>query len=185
MLCKLYNEGGTADPEDNGDDVITALRETEEELGISKEDIEIWTIMNPMPTASSLMGVTPVLGLIKKPVDPSTLKINPDEVELAFTITFNHLCDKTNWGHTQIRRGFGMPVYKNMKVFHPPHLYTRPAGLSSSEDEAGDEDKPRDVKLWGLTAILTHVVLEAIAPHAYKRHVPMLKSASTADSSKL
>jgi nudix motif 8 len=175
--------GGAADPEDNGDDVATALRETEEELGIPKTDIEIWSILNPMPTASSLMGVTPVLGLINGgPLDPTKLKVNPDEVEVAFTISFQHLCDPENWGHTQFKRGFGMPVYKNMKVFHPPHLYSRPAGLSSSEEEEEEEvNKPRDVRLWGLTAILTHVVLEAIIPHAYKRHVPMLKTASTSD----
>jgi len=168
--------GGAADPEDS-DPIATALRETEEELNISRDGIDIWTAIHAMPTASSLMSVTPVVGLIKEPLDVDTLKVNPHEVEKAFAIPFQHLCDTKNWGHTQILGGvFSAPTYKNMKVYHPPGEYTRPDGLSSSEEDEGsaNANAEKDVRLWGLTAILTHIMLEALLPNVYKRHIPQV-----------
>jgi len=163
--------GGVSDPED-ADSIATALRETEEELNIPKDRIEIWSTLMTMPTASSLMGVVPVLGLIKEPLDPDALVVNRDEVEKAFTISLEHLCDKANWGHTQFHKGLGMPIYKNMKVYHPPGEYTKPDALSSSEDEeSGNQPIIQDVRLWGLTAILTHIVLEALLPGVYNRKI--------------
>lgn len=163
--------GGLADPEES-DPVVTALRETREELEIPETDIEIWTVMRSMRTLSSATGVTPVVGLIKEPLDPDTLQVNPKEVETAFTISFSHLCDEANWGRNQCLGGFSSPIYKNMKVYHPHGEYSEPDLLRSTEKcESTNNSLRKDVRLWGLTAILTHIMLKALLPNVYNRHV--------------
>lgn len=100
-----------------------------------------------------------------------------------------------------------MPIYKNMNVFHsvkdPNHKLMRQisdseesAGTSDDEKEktkkqklsaakvekAAEEIEHREIKLWGLTAILSHLVLEALLPTLYTRQVPFLKSSPSSSS---
>jgi nudix motif 8 len=168
--------GGAMDPEDEGNDITTALRETEEELGISRKDIDIWTTLSPMPTLISLMGVTPVLGFVKLGnLDPEKLKISPNEVEKAFTVTLEHLCNPVNW-REKVRMGFPFPVFKHLNIRHR---------------KTAESDEPPDVPLWGLTAIITHIILEALVPDAYTRRIaafegkPLTSKPSSTGPSKL
>ena len=67
------------------DDVVgEALRETEEEVGIQSEQIEILGQMNPMTTGYG-RNVIPVVGYIDA-LDTDKLKLNLNEVEEVFFV---------------------------------------------------------------------------------------------------
>lgn len=153
--------GGTLEPQDNEDPIAGALRETHEELGISKDQVDVWTTCRAFPTVSSNMGVVPVVGFIKSgAVDPTLLQINPDEVDHAFIITLDHLCNTSNWADMQPPGGRGrmgsleLPVFTNMQEVS--------VGLPG-------------IHLWGLTSFITHLVLSAFIPERYKRKVPYIQ----------
>lgn len=161
MIC-ILKSGGTFEPEDKNDPITAALRETHEELGITKEQVDIWTVCRIFPTVSSKMGVAPVVGFIKDgPVDPDKLEINPDEVDHAFVISLDHLCNSDNWAEMEPPRRLGrsspsftLPTYKNLHEI---------------------SERLQDVHLWGLTAFITHLVLSAFIPQKYKRKVPYIE----------
>lgn len=147
--------GGTFEPQDNNDPVITALRETEEELGITRDEVEVWTTCRAFPTVSTRMGVVPVVGFVKSgPVNAEILKVNPSEVDHAFVIPLEHLCDPRNWAEMEPPRRLGssitLPTFQNMNEI--------------SERLVG-------VQLWGLTAFIAHLVLTAFIPQQYTRKV--------------
>jgi 8-oxo-dGTP pyrophosphatase MutT (NUDIX family) len=75
--------GGRIDPEDASPEAA-ALRETEEEIGLSAAAVEV---IGRLPTHVTGTGyrVTPVLGLLKPPVAP---KPNPREVAEVFELPF-------------------------------------------------------------------------------------------------
>jgi 8-oxo-dGTP pyrophosphatase MutT (NUDIX family) len=78
--------GGKQDPEDEGDDVTTALRETHEEVGIPPSKVQP---LCRLPTCESIhhLCVTPIVGYLKEPIlDPSTLDVSEREVEAAFCV---------------------------------------------------------------------------------------------------
>jgi len=78
--------GGRQDP---GDDTLltTALRETEEELGIPPQQIEIVGELRPFISKFGLL-VTPYVGLLDDPVD---LIPNPAEIEAVFAVPMSYL----------------------------------------------------------------------------------------------
>jgi 8-oxo-dGTP pyrophosphatase MutT (NUDIX family) len=57
--------GGAEDPGD-ADLLMTALRETEEEIGLAGEDVEVWGRLDDIVTISNFV-VTPYVGLITRP----------------------------------------------------------------------------------------------------------------------
>ncbi|PJG57650.1 CoA pyrophosphatase [Aeromonas cavernicola] len=83
--------GGRQDPHDR-DLIETALRETDEELGIPARQIQVLGTLNPLNTVSHF-EVLPVLGLLN-PDYPLTL--SPDEVEQAFEVPLQHLLNPTH-----------------------------------------------------------------------------------------
>jgi len=78
--------GGRADPGDPHP-VATALRETEEELGLDPRQIEVLGQMRPFRTVSGYL-VTPVVGLIPWPV---ALRPEPTEVAEVFSLPLDWL----------------------------------------------------------------------------------------------
>ncbi|MGH1408190.1 MAG: CoA pyrophosphatase [Aeromonas sp.] len=92
--------GGRQDPGDENL-IATALRETEEELGIPPRLIEVIGTLNPLNTVSRF-EVLPVLGLLdgNYPLIP-----NADEVEYAFEVPLTHLLDRRNHLPLTIVRG--------------------------------------------------------------------------------
>ncbi|XP_054269505.1 mitochondrial coenzyme A diphosphatase NUDT8 [Macrosteles quadrilineatus] len=129
--------GGKHDSDDT-DLEHTALRETEEELGIPQSSIEVWGHGNTFSARE--FNILPVLGYVGN-INVSNLKPNPSEVELAFTVPISHFCNNQNCKYTQYRNGSGyiLPVYIK-----------------------------GDLKVWGITALITHIVLRSLVPKQYK-----------------
>ena len=76
------------------DMTTTAKRETQEELGISPEFINILGSIEPLSTISNYF-VTPVVGVLSW---PTKIEQNPREVSRVFSIPLQWLSDTKNWG---------------------------------------------------------------------------------------
>lgn len=85
--------GGKQDPEDNGDDIKTALRETKEEIG--RTDIEPLCRLPPVESYHGLC-VTPIVGYVQNEIDVDQLKLSENEVETAFLVPLWFFADDAN-----------------------------------------------------------------------------------------
>ena len=83
--------GGGMEPGD-ADIVVTALRETHEEVGIRPQDVSVVGYLDPMPTVTGY-AVTPVIGLVH---GEAVVDIDRREVELAFEVPLAFLLDESN-----------------------------------------------------------------------------------------
>lgn len=83
--------GGRVEPGD-ADITATALRETEEEVGIVREGISVIGYLHPMPTITGY-AVTPVVGLIAAGYE---LDIDTSEVEFVFEVPLDFLLEPAN-----------------------------------------------------------------------------------------
>lgn len=92
--------GGRSEEVDSSP-IETALRETEEEIGLSRHRIEIIGVL-PDYTTVSAYRVTPVVALV---APPFTLQVDPGEVAEAFEVPLAWLMDG---GHHQ-RREISLP----------------------------------------------------------------------------
>lgn len=121
----------------------TALRESCEELGISKSSIDIWG--SGRFIVSKDIAIMPFLGNIGV-IDPDMLKVNHAEVQYAFAIPFRHFCEPANCKYTYFRqksnRLMVLPVYTN-------------------------EYK----KIWGMTAYMTWLALKSIIPDKFTHSI--------------
>ncbi|MCP4294952.1 MAG: CoA pyrophosphatase [Proteobacteria bacterium] len=79
--------GGKKDPVDT-DIFCTAVRETEEEIGIKRGDIEVWGALNSLETGTSRFWVSPVVGFVPHPYQFAP---NPEEVERLLIVPLKHL----------------------------------------------------------------------------------------------
>lgn len=84
--------GGATEQSDHSP-VDTALRETEEEIGISADRINVIAKLNDYYTISHYC-VTPIVGIVQW---PSNLKLEETEVARAFLIPLNWLRDENNY----------------------------------------------------------------------------------------
>jgi len=92
--------GGRVEPEDDGP-IATALRETEEEIGLSRQHIEI---IGQLPVYSTVTAfqVTPVVGL----VEPGfTLQLDDFEVAEAFEVPLAFLMNPAHHRHHRFEFG--------------------------------------------------------------------------------
>ena len=83
--------GGRAEPGDTHP-VATALRETEEEIGLGPRHVEILGCLRARDTATGF-AVTPVIGLVSPPF---TLTLDDFEVAAAFEVPLDFLFDPAN-----------------------------------------------------------------------------------------
>uniref|UniRef100_A0A452UAQ8 Nudix hydrolase 8 n=1 Tax=Ursus maritimus TaxID=29073 RepID=A0A452UAQ8_URSMA len=132
--------GGKCDPTDQ-DVVHTALRETHEELGLTVPEEHVWGVLRPVHDRQKAT-VVPVLASVG-PLDPQSLRPNPEEVDEVFALPLAHLLQAQNQGYTHFCRqghfSYTLPVF-----LHGPH------------------------RVWGLTAIITEFTLQLLAPGAYQ-----------------
>lgn len=89
--------GGRMEASD-ADIVVTALRETREEVGIVEGQVAIIGYLETMPTVTGY-AVTPVVGLVDGRVD---LRIDRSEVEYTFEVPLPFLLDPAN--HRSVQR---------------------------------------------------------------------------------
>lgn len=92
--------GGRVDPVDGGP-IDTALRETEEEIGINAGKIEILGRLDTYLTATGF-SVTPIVGQIEVPFETT---VDPSEVAEVFEVPLRFLLDPAN--HHREERRFG------------------------------------------------------------------------------
>lgn len=98
--------GGRMETDDR-DIRATALRETQEEVGIHPADVDVAGYLAPSPTVTGY-AVTPVVGLIEPAV---SLVIDKTEVEEAFEVPLNFLLDSRNQQHSEREfRGELVPI---------------------------------------------------------------------------
>jgi len=126
----------------------TALRETWEELKIPREKVDVWTTGNLVNKID--VNVMPVLGYIGEVV-PEELEINPDEVEEAFVVSLQKLCDPELCRFTHISN-FTLPSYLGGKY-----------------------------RIWGFTGLITHMALLSLVPEVYVNKIPCIKSLQIKD----
>ncbi|CAN8006368.1 unnamed protein product [Ixodes hexagonus] len=143
--------GGIADDADRSA-ADTALREAQEELGISPSDVDVWGSMHALPSLGSKILVTPVVGYVCSSSSPAfinELVVNADEVESVLVPTLKGLCDPAGWEYTQWSHpgvpGHVSPVFKL---------------------DGGDD------RVWGLTGRILHLALGALVPEFYTREYP-------------
>jgi 8-oxo-dGTP pyrophosphatase MutT (NUDIX family) len=104
--------GGAADRIDQSPE-DTALRETNEEIGISSQFVRILGRIEAIPTNTNFL-VTPVVGVIAW---PTPIKIHEVEVSRVFSVPLSWLADPLNREIRLYERKNG--VYENVVFFHP------------------------------------------------------------------
>jgi 8-oxo-dGTP pyrophosphatase MutT (NUDIX family) len=84
--------GGRRDPGD-ADLAETALRETEEELGIARERVQVLGLLDDVPTPSHYV-ITPVVGLARAPLP---FEPHDGEVAAVFEVSLHMLADPARY----------------------------------------------------------------------------------------
>lgn len=133
--------GGMKDESDKSLEA-TALRETWEELRIPESQVDIWSRANIL--SRNDLSILPIFGYIGN-VEPENLAFNHDEVEDAFVISLENLCNPKHFRYTHFRSGMILPVFTGGKH-----------------------------RVWGLTAGITHLIMKALVPEVYKNELKML-----------
>ena len=115
--------GGKAEPEDESL-IATAIREAEEEIGLSPENVEVIGQLNPYQTISGYI-VTPILGFV-----PDNLNYQADDNEVAeiFQVPLQHFLNSQN--HQTVQA-----MYQGKE--HPVHFMPY-----------------QDYNIWGATAAM-------------------------------
>lgn len=128
--------GGRAEPED-ADAIATALRETEEEVGLARRHIEV---IGSLPTYTTVTNfvVTPVVALVEPDF---TARPDPVEVAAVFEVPLAFLM---NPAHHQ-RHAFESPSGRR-------EFYSMPWQPAPDEREAHDDAAERFI--WGATAAM-------------------------------
>lgn len=115
--------GGRVEPDDT-DPFATALRETEEEIGLSRRHIELAGYMHPHLIMSGFR-VTPVVGFVRPDFE---LRLNPREVDSTFEVPLAHVLDPANHRARERPLGdFKLQVYDI--PYGPHHIWGATAGM--------------------------------------------------------
>ena len=124
--------GGRTEPDDGGP-AGTALRETEEEIGLPRERVEVIGEMPVYTTVTSFV-VTPVVALVRPPF---VLRLDRFEVAEAFEVPLWFLMTPAH---------------------HHRHLLSLDGGqrqfLSMPWQGVGEDGRPREYFIWGATAAM-------------------------------
>ena len=127
--------GGRVEEEDQSP-VHTALRETEEEIGLAREHVEVLGFLPEYRTGTGFR-VTPVVALVKPPFE---LALDPFEVAEAFEVPLAFLLDPANHKRHSLH-------YRGALR----HFFAMPYG---------------DYFIWGATAGMIRSLTERLGLHA-------------------
>lgn len=136
--------GGQMDEIDENDPVKTALRETDEEIGLKADKVKVFGALNPLPTRDSSGLIFPVISVVDN-FQMSSLRINQNEVDGVYLVKLSSLCDTNKWRYTRwTKSGLALPVYR--------------------DETFNDVSAPR---VFGITALILHFVLRSLLPEHY------------------
>lgn len=129
--------GGVMDPEDEGDFVRTALRETWEEIGIEEKAIQPLGLFHDVNSTNGIL-VTPVVAYIPnwQEIAHHQMQKNDEEVEEIFEVPICQLIDPTNFQLDNLKRG-QLPRY----IIDPNR---------------------REKDIWGMTSYVTDWLLRTV-----------------------
>ncbi len=82
--------GGLCESQDQGNPVRTALRETEEEMGIPSECIKVLGELPRLVTGTGFL-IQPIVGVSKKSLEKMVLNPNPDEIDEVIWVSLQTL----------------------------------------------------------------------------------------------
>lgn len=100
--------GGRLEADDQGDPVVCALRETEEEIGLPQAQVEVIGRLDDYVTGTGFT-ITPVVGVIRPPFETSP---DPFEVAEVFEVPLDFLLDPENHKlHRRIIEGRHRPFW--------------------------------------------------------------------------
>lgn len=120
--------GGMADQDDT-DAIATALRETEEEVGIKPKDIDIIAVLSSFFVRPNSL-VTAILGLLP---DDFEVRINPREVDMVFDLPLKRFLSSEGKMKTLFKFDEGLEFY----TYHFKDIV-----------------HSREVDTWGFTALI-------------------------------
>uniref|UniRef100_A0A1I7TS36 Nudix hydrolase domain-containing protein n=2 Tax=Caenorhabditis tropicalis TaxID=1561998 RepID=A0A1I7TS36_9PELO len=145
--------GGRMDPGETTTE--TALRETQEEIGLESKDIEIWGHLKSVVRRQADFVVTPIVGYIPDERVLDRLIVNSDEVQAVFTIPLDEL-----------HKTAGLTKFKSKRM-----KYTLPTFDSTQfkiHHNAENEYLHSNQRVWGLSAVMLHQALTLLNPEVYK-----------------
>lgn len=100
--------GGRHAPDVDASLLATALRETEEEIGVAPADVDVLGALDPIHTFSSNFLITPFVGRIPHPY---AFRPNPHEVDDVFSVALATLQDPATLAHdTWTIDGHAIPI---------------------------------------------------------------------------
>lgn len=118
--------GGRVEAADDSP-VATALRETEEEIGLDRQHVELLGTLPDYFTGTGFC-ITPVVGLVHPPFD---LKLDAFEVAEAFEVPLAHFLDPAN--HQRHSREFeGRMRHFYAMPYHDYYIWGATAGIIMS-----------------------------------------------------
>lgn len=132
--------GGKQDPEDELDDVATALREAKEEVGLDPYRVTPLARLRGLQSKNGLC-VTPIIGFVDE-ISLEELVLSDDEVEAAFVVPLSYFVKEANCSSKHEIDWAGETF--TMRTF----FY---------------QDKSQTFKIWGLTAAIAHEVARLAA----------------------
>ncbi len=144
--------GGKRDPEDSSLQAA-ALRETEEEIGVSPDAVDV---VSAMPQVISRFGVTvtPFLGFIDESV---TFTPSEEEIESIFTVPIHWLSKQSNVQFQEFPGGQLWPFYN-----YPDKNRLPEDELIEAKKIEAKKSAERTYRIWGITAkILTNTMNSA------------------------
>ena len=112
--------GGAHDPEDDHDQgiVTTALRETEEETGISRKHVRVLGILPKLWTPSGFQ-ITPVLAVLDTPIETTVMSLSADETAEVFWVSLSTLTEAGIYRQESMQYGnVSFPIHVFMIGHH-------------------------------------------------------------------
>lgn len=154
--------GGRQDPEDEGNDVETALREAHEEVGLERSCIQPLCRLVTIESRGGLC-VTPVVALLEPPDIVDQLQVSKDEVAAAFTVPLDYFLEQN-----------GNLVEKYDVPWSGGTFTLRTYNYSEDDDTT--------YKVWGLTAHIIHQVARIAIEESNEGTIVDDSSATTDES---